>query len=122
VIRIILTKQEQEALQLQARREIGRVSERIHFVLLSSQGYTAPQIATIFRYTEDTVRYWLKNYQNQQVAGLYDQPRCGRPAVTLEGPPTAQELEPAMRPPPPKLTRAPRTLVSVPAIQLSGSM
>jgi transposase len=65
---------------LQARQEVGRVSERIHFVLLSSRGYSAPKIAELFAYDEETVRIWLNRYQQDSLAGLSDRPRSGRPA------------------------------------------
>jgi transposase len=66
-------------LELQARREVGRVSERIHFVLLSNRGYSAAQIAEIFDYDEETVRTWLNRYQQEGSPGLHDRPRSGRP-------------------------------------------
>jgi transposase len=80
MIQISLSETDRTGLQLQARREVGRVSERIHFVLLSNQGYSAPQIGNLFAYDEETVRTWLNRYQHQGLAGLYDQPRSGRPA------------------------------------------
>ena len=62
-----------------ARRAVGRVSERAHFVLLSLQGYSPPEIGKIMAYDEATVRKWLKSYGDHGVAGLYDAPRSGRP-------------------------------------------
>ena len=80
MIRITLTKERKKtALRLQARQEVGRVSERIHFVLLSHQGYSPPAIAELYGYTADTVRTWLKRYQTDDVGGLYDRPRSGCP-------------------------------------------
>jgi len=58
---------------------VGRVSERIHFVLLASRGYSAPKIAELFAYDEETVRIWLNRYQQDGLAGLSDRPRSGRP-------------------------------------------
>ncbi|MBI1880686.1 MAG: helix-turn-helix domain-containing protein [Chloroflexi bacterium] len=65
---------------MQARREVGRVSERIHFVLLSSRGYSAPKIAEVFAYDEETVWTWLNRYQQDGLVSLLDRPRRGRPA------------------------------------------
>lgn len=79
MIRITLTVEQEQALRLQARQEVGRVSERIHFVLLSHQGRSAPEIAATFGYTADTVRYWLKEYRRHGVKGLNDRSRSGRP-------------------------------------------
>jgi transposase len=66
-------------LQLQARRAVGRVSERIHFVLLSARGYSPPQIGDLMGYDAATVRSWLAAYLGGGVAALADAPRSGRP-------------------------------------------
>jgi len=62
-----------------ARREVGRVSERIRMILLSSRGYTVPQIAEIFECDEATVRNWIERFEAEGVEGLRDRPRPGRP-------------------------------------------
>ena len=64
-----------------ARQAVGRVSERAHFVLLSAQGYSAPEIGDLLDYDAQTVRIWLKAYQQQRCAGLADAPRSGRPPI-----------------------------------------
>lgn len=48
---------ERRELKRLARREVGRVSERIRIILLSSRGYNVPRIAEIFECDEATVRY-----------------------------------------------------------------
>lgn len=62
-----------------AREAVGRISERAHFVLMSGQGCSPPEIGRLMGYDVATVRYWLRAYQQRQVTGLYDMPRCGRP-------------------------------------------
>jgi transposase len=87
MIRVHLTDEERQDLRLRARREVGRVSERIHFVLLSDRGYSSPQIADLFGYCAAMVRDWLERYLAEGVEGLYDKPRSGRPptlAATAE--------------------------------------
>ena len=79
MIQITLAEMQKQELQLEARRAVGRVSERIHFVLLSDRGYSAPTIAELFSYDEETVRNWLKRYQQKGRSGLDDRPRSGRP-------------------------------------------
>jgi transposase len=79
MIRVCLTDEHRRELRLLARREVGRVSERIHFVLLSDQGKSPPQIADLFGYSAASVRQWLERYLAQGVQGLYDEPRSGRP-------------------------------------------
>lgn len=74
-----LSESERRTLKQLARREVGRVSERIRMVLLASRGYTTSQIAAIFECDEATVRNWLARYAANGVAGLHDRPRPGRP-------------------------------------------
>jgi transposase len=74
-----LAEQERQQLKRLARREVGRVSERIRMILLSSRGYTVPQIATIFECDEATVRTWIERFEAAGVRGLRDHPRLGRP-------------------------------------------
>jgi transposase len=74
-----LTDDERRVLQRLARTEVGRVSERMHMVLLSGRGYAVPQIAAIFDCDEATVRTWLGRFEADGVDGLRDRPRSGRP-------------------------------------------
>jgi len=74
-----LTDDERRVLQRLARTEVGRVSERMHMVLLSGRGYGVPQIAAIFNCDEATVRTWLARFEADGVDGVRDRPRSGRP-------------------------------------------
>lgn len=74
-----LDERERRELKRLARREVGRVSERIRMILLSSRGYGVPQIAEIFEYDEATVRSWIERFETDGVEGLRDRPRPGRP-------------------------------------------
>ena len=84
MIRVRLNEEQRRDLRARARREIGRVSERIHFVLLSDQGKSPPEIAALFGYSVATVRQWLTRYQAKGLEGLYDEPRSGRPRKANE--------------------------------------
>lgn len=74
-----LTDDERRVLQELVRTEVGRVSERIRMVLLSSRGVAVPQIAAIFECDEATVRGWLARFEAEGSDGLRDRPRPGRP-------------------------------------------
>lgn len=74
-----LDERERAELKRLARREVGRVSERIRIILLSSKGYSVPQIADIFECDAASVRSWIERFEAEGVTGLYDRPRCGRP-------------------------------------------
>ncbi|HEX2346825.1 MAG TPA: IS630 family transposase [Ktedonobacterales bacterium] len=84
-----LDETERRRLKQLARRAVGRVSERIRMVLLSSRGYSIAQIAAIFECDEATVRHWLQRYQAEKESGLQDRPRSGRPR---KADPAAQQL------------------------------
>jgi transposase len=74
-----LQETEQRELKQLARREVGRVSERMRMILLSNRRYTVPQIAAIFECDQATVRTWIERFEAEGVEGLRDRPRSGRP-------------------------------------------
>lgn len=78
-IRITLNDAQRQELRRLAREAVGRVSERAHFVLLSDQGKSVPEIGALMGYSAQAVYPWLERYQQQGIAGLYDEPRSGRP-------------------------------------------
>lgn len=62
-----------------------RLRERTQIVLLAAeQGLTAPAIGRIVRRNDQTVRSWLKRFNVEGIAGLYDAPRPGATAVVTE--------------------------------------
>jgi transposase len=79
MLRIQLNDTQRAELRQLARQAVGWVSERTHFVLLSDQGYSPPEIGGLMGYDSATVRSWLHAYADHGVAGLEDAPRSGRP-------------------------------------------
>jgi transposase len=73
------TAEEVTELKRMTRQEIGRVARRAQMVLLSAQERTVPEIAAIFAVNAKTVRLWIRRFNGQGPAGLYDAPRSGRP-------------------------------------------
>jgi transposase len=71
---ITLTPEERKSLRFKARRAIGRVSERIHFVLLFAKGHRLIEIANIYEIDEQTVRTWIERYRQDGIVGLEDHP------------------------------------------------
>ena len=81
-----LIDEEQTELRRMTRQEIGRVSQRAQMILLSAQHRAVPEIATIFAVSRATVRFWIRQFEAAGPAGLYDDPRSGRPhKLTAEG-------------------------------------
>ena len=79
MLRIKLNDTQRTELRQLARRAVGRVSERAHFVLLSDQGYSPSRIGEVMGYEVATIRTWLHAYQARGATGLKDAPRSGRP-------------------------------------------
>jgi transposase len=73
------TDVELQELKQMTSQEIGRVGQRAQMVLLSAQRRTVPEIAAILAIKYKTVRKWLRRFDAQGPAGLYDEPRSGRP-------------------------------------------
>lgn len=74
-----LTASERDELERMGQQEVGRVALRAHLILLSSRGYSVPQIEDIQQMTNITVYKWLDRFEAEGPAGLYDQDRSGRP-------------------------------------------
>src|SRR3712207_9308969 len=66
------------------RHAVGRVSQRAQLVLLSAQRRTVPDLAAIFDLHPASVRFWLRRFDRDGPAGLYDAPRSGRPRTMDE--------------------------------------
>jgi transposase len=79
------TDEELQELKRMTRQEIGRVAQRAQMILLSAQRRTVPEIAAIFAVKYKTVRKWMRRFNTQGPAGLYDEPRSGRPHKLSDG-------------------------------------
>ena len=66
--------------ELYRRTKVVRIRTRVQMVLLAVDAeMTAPQIAKIVRQDEQTVRRWLKRFNQEGINGLYDEPKSGAP-------------------------------------------
>jgi transposase len=80
--RSIRTLTEEEKLSL---RELYRQTDkadlrtRCQMILLSVEGYSTAEIARLTFYEEDSVLYWFDRYEAENLTGLEDRPRSGRP-------------------------------------------
>jgi transposase len=71
------------------RSACPRARLRAQMALLSHQGYSLRQIASITRQSDETVRRWLHRFRNRGCPGLRERPRPGRPAKVT---PAVEEL------------------------------
>jgi len=55
------------------------LQQRATVILLSSQGYKTTEIADQVMLHPLNVRKWIHRFNEKGLAGLHDQPRCGRP-------------------------------------------
>jgi transposase len=65
----------------QLYRQTGNADlrSRCQMILLSAQGHSVPEIARLTFFEEDAVLYWLERYAAENLNGLEDRPRSGRP-------------------------------------------
>jgi len=73
------TQADRLELQRMTRQAVGRVSQRAQMILLSIQQRTVPALAPLFPRSRASVRCWSRRFNAQGPAGLYDDPRRGRP-------------------------------------------
>ena len=71
--------EELQELKRMTRQEVGRVAQRAQMILLSAQRRSVPEIARVFDVEYKTVRKWMRRFNMAGPAGLYDEPRSGRP-------------------------------------------
>lgn len=77
-----LTKKEcQEVEDIFRHGPSARIRQRAQAVRLSALGYPAPQIVEILGCNHQSVHNWFNAFEAQGSAGLYDQPRSGRPVI-----------------------------------------
>jgi transposase len=75
-----VTPAEQEQIRRLAhsRTAAARLVERAQIVWHALQGKRVPQIAQQLRLSEKSVRFWLKRFHAERLAGLEDRPHPGR--------------------------------------------
>lgn len=79
-----LTVADSENIILGLQDEIRRSGEsrydhRLHGVLLVAQGMTCPEVARLLGDAPRSVEYWIKNFERNGLAGLWEGERSGRP-------------------------------------------
>lgn len=100
-----ITGDESELLAKHYRKaQCALIRERAHAIILSSQKRTAVDIAAILMRKEDTIRQWLRSFQEQRVGSIFHQYQGNANASkltkdqkkeiqqTLERPPSEQGL------------------------------
>jgi transposase len=76
---ILLSATARKELRRHSRRVLGRVAERIQYVLLFARGYDVSEIAAQYEIDVRTVTTWLERFRTDGVGALDDLPRSGRP-------------------------------------------
>lgn len=57
-----------------------RVAQRLHGIILSLEGHTAPEIARLLHVHRSTVPLWIEHWNDHGQEGLWEGQRPGRPA------------------------------------------
>jgi transposase len=95
-----MTAEESESVRrlARSRTEAARLVERARIVWLSHEGRRVPQIAAELHICHNTVRAWLRRFNEAGLAGLQDGARSGCPA-TYSAPEVGTVLATALTPP-----------------------
>jgi putative transposase len=78
-----------EELAVLIKREIsyhyeGRYNHRLHVILLMTLGHSAKEVSQLFGDPLRTVQHWALHFKKQQLEGLKEEPRRGRPRKLSE--------------------------------------
>lgn len=78
-----MTEEEQQTIERLSRSRTApaRQVERARIIHWAREGQRAPQIAAQLKLSENTVRSWLRRFNEQGLAGLQEQARSGRRAT-----------------------------------------
>lgn len=81
----ILTDDERRTIEnlAHSRTAAARQVERAKIIWLAAQGMRVPAIAAWVGVHEQTVRDWLKRFNQDGLLGLNDRPRSGKPRIYL---------------------------------------
>ena len=79
-----LTAEQQAELQALMKTSPEQIRCRAHAILLSARRYSIDQIADIYEVDRDTVSLWLRAWEEDESAGLGDQPGRGRKPLLNE--------------------------------------
>jgi hypothetical protein len=76
-----LSEAEREALhRLYRQTDNANLRTRCQMILLSAQGHSVGESARWTFFDEDVVLYWFDRYEAENLKGLEDRPRLGRPS------------------------------------------
>lgn len=78
-VRKLSTEEQQALRELYRQTEQADMRTRCQMILLSAQGHTVAQIAAWTMFDQDSVLYWFDRYEAENLKGLQDRPRPGRP-------------------------------------------
>ncbi len=94
-----LTRQQMQDLRVVSRTAVGRVALRALMVLWRAEGLSTIEIADLLGCDRQSITPWIDRYLALGLAGLYDEPRSGRPKHLDSE--TIDEMEAALDAPPP---------------------
>lgn len=78
-IRTLTEAEKQDLRKLYRQTDQADLRTRCQMILLSAEGYSVAEIASLTFFEEDSVLYWFDRYEAENLVGLEDRPRSGRP-------------------------------------------
>ncbi|GHO98797.1 IS630 orf [Reticulibacter mediterranei] len=83
-VRLLSTEEKQWVHRLYQQTSHAGLKSRCHIILLSTQHYSVPQIATLLFTSEDTVARCIHDFHRSGLQGILPQERVGRPPKITE--------------------------------------
>lgn len=99
MVYLSLTRQQLQELRDFSRTAVGRVALRALMVLWRAEDLSTIEIAELLGCDRQSITPWIDRYLALGLAGLYDEPRSGRPRHIDAD--TIDEMEAALDDPPP---------------------
>jgi transposase len=78
-IRPLTENEIQDLHKLYRQTDKADLRTRCQMILLSAEGYSVAEIAHLTFFEEDSVLYWFERYEADNLTGLEDRSRFGRP-------------------------------------------
>src|SRR5690242_6324828 len=88
---VSITPEQHKQLQQLRLKYQSNVGEHAYYILLLSAGYRVSEIAKRMHRNKHTIRYWIKQYKDKGMEGLYSRLPPGRPDKKTQA--VAEQLE-----------------------------
>ena len=76
----LTVEQRDGLLQVYRTTHDANMRSRCQMILLFDDGHSAEQVSTMTYFDHNTILFWRRRFEEQDLGGLLDRPRSGRPS------------------------------------------